>query len=419
LHRGAAYASLPEVASAGRALDRIAYRLPQLDRPEGAPTSAAVRAGDLVFVSGCHGLDRFGDHGDARTQTRRALDAVRALVEQAGGTMADVVDVVSYHRDPRDIEDALDAARASFSGGFPAWTAAGTTGLADPGAQVCIQAIACLGDEPKECFTPDSLAWWKAYPASGGCRKGGLLFVAGQSATDPGGNVLEAGDHVAQSRHAYAHMLEVVEAAGGTVADILDFSSFHHDIRGAEPTLLDVYVPTFMAGATSDTAATTSHIGATGLLRPGMLGVYRALADLDGGARVASTPDSIWWNGVYPIAGAARKERGLLITIAGQVACAPDASIVAPGDPAGQARYVFACMEEALVGVGASMADVALVTAFAKDPRSFNAILNVAGDHFPTDAEPAWTLVGTPGLWMEGYLLEIGGLAVVPAGGSA
>ncbi|WP_043725764.1 hypothetical protein [Kutzneria sp. 744] len=54
---------------------------------------------------------------------------------------------------------------------------------------------------------------------------------------------------------------------------------------------------------------------------------------------------------MLPVAGAARRRRGRLVTVAGQVACNPDAGIHAPGDPDGQAVYVFASMREALLGV--------------------------------------------------------------------
>jgi enamine deaminase RidA (YjgF/YER057c/UK114 family) len=283
-----------------------------------------------------------------------------------------------------------------------------------PGALVVVRAIAHLGAGAKACFIPDTQAWLRRWPISAACRKGELVFVAGQGAGDAEGRVATPLDHRRQAHAAYDHLLEVVELASGTVDDILDFSSFHHDIRGAIPTLEDVYIPQIMGPLDTDEAATTSHIGATGLLRPDLLGVYGAIADLSAGRRVGSTPDAIWWKGVYPIAGAARKEGGRLVTVAGQVASAPDGSILHEGDPEAQARFILAEMRETLAGLGLSLADVAEVSSFHKDPRVWSTVMRVAGEFFDADAPPAWTFAAVPGLWFEGYLHEISALAVAP-----
>jgi enamine deaminase RidA (YjgF/YER057c/UK114 family) len=397
-------------------LEREFHTLEHLKWYEGLPASPAVRTGDLLFIAGQVALEddfKVVAPGDVKAQARRALDSVRGLVEAAGGTLHDIVEVISFHKDPRDIWQVLDVAREYFQGDYPAWTAAGTIGLYSSDLLVSIQAIAHLGPETKECYTPDWLRWLSSYPISGGCKKGNLLFVSGQSAVDPDGAVLEFGDHIAQARHAYRGMLEIVGMAGGSVDDILDFTSFHQDIRGAEPTLMNVYIPEILGDIDFANAATTSHIGSPGLLKLGMLGTYRAVADLSPGKRVASTPDSIWWKHVYPIAGGARKPGGTLITIAGQVACAPDASVVTPGDTEGQARYIFECMKEILEEFGVPMGNVVQVTSFHKDPRAWQTVMKVGEDYFRADRGPAWTPVGTAGLWMEGYLHEIAALAVV------
>ena len=98
--------------------------------------------------------------------------------------------------------------------------------------------------------------------------------------------------------------------------------------------------------------------------------------------------------------------------LAGQVACNPDATIHAPGDPDRQAVYIFESMREALSGVGATMADIVEISSFHKDPRALPGVLAVARDYLG-DNKPAWTAAAMPGLWMEGYLHEIAATAVV------
>ncbi len=396
--------------------EKTCYRLDRLRWYEPMPASPAVRAGDLLFVAGQVSLGpdfSVVARGDVRAQARHALDSIAEIVEAAGGSLDDVIDVVSFHVDPRDIDAVLDVARDYFAPDFPAWTPAGFLGSYVSGILVSIRAIAHLGSGRKECFTPDSLGWLRSYPASGGCKKGNLVFVSGQVAADADGAVLEPGDHTAQARHAYDRIREILQLAGGTVDDVLDFSSFHQDIRGAEATLLDVYIPEVVGRQNFAHAASTSHIGTPGLQKLGLLGSYRALADLSPGKRIASTPSSIWWKEVYPIAGGAKKEGGGLITVAGQVASGPNGSVVAPGDIPGQARYVLDCMREALEGFGASMEDVVEVSSFHKDPRAWKIVMDVGKDYFGTEDGPAWTPVGVPGLWVEGFLHEVSALAVV------
>ena len=59
----------------------------------GSPYTPAVRAGDLLFISGQLGLDpeTKQPHADFEKQVEGAIAGVRALVEAAGGSLEDVV----------------------------------------------------------------------------------------------------------------------------------------------------------------------------------------------------------------------------------------------------------------------------------------------------------------------------------------
>ncbi|HEX4222461.1 MAG TPA: Rid family hydrolase [Pseudonocardiaceae bacterium] len=372
-------------------------------------TSDIRRAGDLVFVSGQIAPDSPG----IAAQSTAVFERIAELLGTVGAGLRDVVDVFAFVKDPRWCTEALDAARPFFPTDPPAWTLAGFTGAAaSPEALVMIKVVAHVGTEPKVCITPAGQAWRARYPMSAAVAKGSLVFVGGQLAVNADGVAEPPFDHVAQSRQCYAGMLDCLRAAGAGFADVIDFTSFHEDIRGALPTMDNVYIPEIMADVDTQLSATTSHLGSTGLITRGALGTFHALADRSGGGRVGCTPDSIWWKGVLPIAGAARKREGRLITVAGQVACNPDGSIHAPGDPDQQAVYIFDSMREALAGVGADLSDVVEVGSFHKDPRALPGVLDVGGGYFGDNA-PAWTAAAVPGLWMEGYLHEIAATAVV------
>jgi enamine deaminase RidA (YjgF/YER057c/UK114 family) len=382
----------------------------------GLPASHATSVGDLLFISGTVAIDDNGavtSPGDVAGQTCDVLNSLAATLAAAGGSLADLTEVASFHSDPRDIDTVLSVAADFFdpADGYPAWTPVGFLGTTVPGVLVMIRAVARIG-APKTAFAATDAAL--PAPAGASVRSGDLVFIAGQSAAagGPKGSA-QPMDHRAQATAAYDQILRLVHDAGGGVDDILDFTSYHQDIRGAAPTLDEIYMPKIMGPIETDEAATTSHLGATGLYG-GVVGTYTALADLGGGARVGSTPDVIWWKGVYPIAGAAKKEHGQLVTIAGQVASAPDGSILHEGDVEAQARFIFQSMADTLAGFGLTMAAVVDVRSFHKDARWAPAIAQVAAEFFDPASPPAWTYTAIPGLWFEGYLHEIAAIAVVP-----
>jgi len=396
---------------------RTTFTAEGLDWFASLPAAPAVRMGDLVVVSGQVPLDdemNVVAPGDLAAQTQQVFENLRAGLAAAGARFEDVVKLNYYVVAFRPEQLVFDVAREYFERDYPAWSIASFLGSYVPGVLVCIQAIAHVGPGKKECFTPDSLRWWGSRPASGGCRKGDLLFVSAQSAVDPDGNVLYPGDHCAQARASYQGILEIVGMAGGSVDDVLDFTSFHQDLRGAEATFTDVYMPEVLEGELSDARApSTSHVGTPGLEKPGQLGAFRAVADLSPGQRTAFTPELNWWKNVLPLAGGVKKEDGRFVTVAGQVACAADQSIVAPGDTAGQVRYILTEIREVLEGFGGSLDDVLGLLSFHKDPRAWQDVMQVAGEVFPRGAGPAWTAVAMPALWMEGYLHEIAAIAVL------
>ncbi|GAC1467936.1 MAG: RidA family protein [Ktedonobacteraceae bacterium] len=58
---------------------------------------------------------------------------------------------------------------------------------------------------------------------------GRLLFLAGQTASDKEGRIVAPGDLVAQYTHVLQNLKTVVEAAGGTMQDIVKITIFVSD----------------------------------------------------------------------------------------------------------------------------------------------------------------------------------------------
>lgn len=105
--------------------------------------SAAIRSGDLLFVSGQVGSREDGTpEPDFERQVRLAYDNLTAVLRAAGASLDDVVDVTTFHTDPpAQIETVMKVREAVLGGApYPNWTAVGVNWLA--GFDFEIKAIA-------------------------------------------------------------------------------------------------------------------------------------------------------------------------------------------------------------------------------------------------------------------------------------
>jgi reactive intermediate/imine deaminase len=114
----------------------------------GRPYSPAVRAGDWLVIAGQAALDERGEivgRGDPAAQWRRCLTNIRTLVEEAGGSMADVVQTGIYVTDMRYHLAHSEIRREFFAEPYPTATVVGVTALAHEDWLIEIEALAYLG----------------------------------------------------------------------------------------------------------------------------------------------------------------------------------------------------------------------------------------------------------------------------------
>ena len=105
--------------------------------------SAAIRSGDLLFVSGQVGSRQDGSpEPDFAKQVQLAFDNLAALLEAADCTFDNIVDVTTFHTDPAAQFETVAAIRLKAIGDppHPNWTAVGVNWLA--GFDFEIKAIA-------------------------------------------------------------------------------------------------------------------------------------------------------------------------------------------------------------------------------------------------------------------------------------
>lgn len=95
--------------------------------------SAAIRSGDLLFVSGQVGSREDGSpEPDFASQVEQAFDNLKATLAAGGCTFDDIVDVTTFHTDPESQFDIIFAVKQRAFGGkpYPNWTAIGVNWLA-------------------------------------------------------------------------------------------------------------------------------------------------------------------------------------------------------------------------------------------------------------------------------------------------
>ena len=125
---------------------REEIRVPGLADPISHYTDA-VRAGDLLFVSGFVPVDGDGQlvgGDDVVAQTRQVFANLAAVLAAAGATFADVVKVTVYLTDIDDRARINPVRQEIFRETRPASTLVEVSALATPGAMVEIDAVALL-----------------------------------------------------------------------------------------------------------------------------------------------------------------------------------------------------------------------------------------------------------------------------------
>ncbi len=388
--------------------------------------SAAKRVDDLVFVGAQLPVgedDKTVAPGDVQEQARFALGRFQEALEGVGASLDDICEVQSFHTDPRDISAVLEVAKEFFgTTNKPTWSAVATTGLYKRAARVAFSGTAVV-DAATRDINP-GLEWYSEPPwdVAVPCKVANdLVFVGQMAGVDERGEVVAPGDLLAQSRYAMRKVVQCVEEAGGAAENVADIVLYCRDQR-AQDTMFaathDVFVKDPLSGPREGERYAGTSITQLGMFHPEVLGQYHAYAVLDQKRQIPlgkwipyvfKYPLDVIWPAV---------KAGRYVFIAGQVMRDPKDTI---NDPSGeldtpgikpQARFALYEMQQLLSFIGAKLDSVGTITAYHKDCRDMDAVLEV-GHEFWHNAGPAWTSVGQIGLHVKQMLIEIYGIAIV------
>lgn len=122
---------------------------PRIGKPSGhfSQANAIEAVGRFVFISGMTSKTADGSvvgAGDIEAQTRQMCENVKAAVEAAGGTMADICRVDVYVTDMRHFDTIHRVRRQYFPDPPPASTMVQVSGFTHPDYLIEMSAIAVI-----------------------------------------------------------------------------------------------------------------------------------------------------------------------------------------------------------------------------------------------------------------------------------
>ncbi len=121
--------------------------LPKGSPPPLAPYSPGYKSGQFVCTAGMLALDASGNligEGDAGAQTRQVMENIKEILEEAGGSLEDIVYNMIFLKDLADY-GAMNEVYATYFPNNPPARACVQAGLVRPEFLVEIAATAVVG----------------------------------------------------------------------------------------------------------------------------------------------------------------------------------------------------------------------------------------------------------------------------------
>ena len=107
--------------------------------------SPAVRAGNMLFIAGQVGRDAdMNVIVGKEAQLVQAFENLRLILDEASADFDDVVEIVTYHTDMRDLALVVKVKDRYFKNRYPTWTGVGVSSLSMPGLEFEIKATAYI-----------------------------------------------------------------------------------------------------------------------------------------------------------------------------------------------------------------------------------------------------------------------------------
>jgi len=139
-----------------RAIEQVVTAVhPRPDQEQYMPYAPAIRVegpADILFISGSTSSPLYHRHPhvpeehrhpvDIESQTRRAMDGIKSVLDDQGLTWRHIVKVTKYLTDMRDMDGMVTVLAEYFGDWKPASTTICINSLSTPGARVELDMIA-------------------------------------------------------------------------------------------------------------------------------------------------------------------------------------------------------------------------------------------------------------------------------------
>ncbi len=338
--------------------------------------SRALRVGDMVMQSGTTAIDTEGNvigEGDIARQVDAIMDIAEGTMGQAGGKLDDVVRTRVYVTDI-SLADAAARAIAKYFGDVrPASTLVQVSRLARPAQLIEIELEAIDGAKETAQRISSGRPTEDLYAYSRAVRVDDRVFISGTTALDDKGDVAHSGDLYGQTRASMDAILEALDTAGGSLADLVYTKTFVTDVARTEEqsrARLEVL---------GEVRPTATLLGIPGLIRPEMLVEIEAEAIIG----AAKTRRDIFTEKEREKGrGYARAvEVGDVVHVSGCTSIDPEGVVHAAGDWAAQYDLCHETIQWALEQAGATLDDIVR-------RRSFT--IAAAEQNRPHGEGPAW-----------------------------
>jgi enamine deaminase RidA (YjgF/YER057c/UK114 family) len=390
------------------------------------PYSQAVRCGEMVFVTGQIDLDKDWNvscPGDLHGQAAAAVKALSGVLQSAGLDLSDLAKLtVFYVTDGSVDEDALCAHLGTCLGGLagpgPTITLVPIEALVVADWLIEVEAIAMRGHNGERLAR--TAAWSASLnplpaPFSQAIRIGEMIFTSGVTAREANGNVPSAGSLTDQSRIVLSHIDHLLRQLGADLQDTVKTNIFNVEPgeaeTWAEPALL-------RASFYNEPGPAATGISLPRLW-PANVMIKNDVIAMRGtdGARLPRShvwPDDHWdWPVHLPYRHGLRC--GDLVFLGGQVPLAPDASVLAVGDPVAQTNHAMAYIGRVLADLGLGFEHVVKINTFysgAAGEADWKENLLARLGHFSAPG-PATTGIPVPWLAYKDMGIEIDIIAMV------
>jgi reactive intermediate/imine deaminase len=352
-----------------------------------APYSPAVKAGDLIYLSGTLATDEKGTvSGDIQAQTKRALDNLGVVLKAAGVGFADVVSTQVYLKNPADVQPMNAIYRARWPKDPPARTTVVVEDFVRPNALIEINMIAARSGVSRKAILP---AGWAApsEPFSYGVKAGDTLFVSGLVARNGKDNSVVAGDVKVQTKAVMDNIGAVLKAADMDFPDAAIGRIWVADSKIFQD-MNSVYRTFYQKDLPARATLKARFENAQDLVQISMVAIKGAARQpVEAAPTADGTPGRPNPNYSAGLAAAGR------MYITGMTGSTPDNA----GDMKAQTREALARMSRTLKAGGFGPSDVVDVNVYVNDASKFEAMNERYRESFAKDL-PARTTVQAAGV---------------------